>query len=142
MNVFTFSGRLGRDATLRNTRGGDPVLSFPVANEVGFGERKTTQWIECSLWGKRGERLHDYLTKGAQVVVSGELTLREFERTGGTPGASLSVRVTEVTLVGGRRDGEGRGDDRGDGGGYGGGPHRGAPGRNLDDEIPFGPEIR
>lgn len=116
MNVWTFTGRLGADAELRTTQGGEKVLGFRVANDVGFGDRKTTQWVECSLWGRRGEAIAQYMTKGKQVAVSGELTMREFEKRDGTRGAGLSVRVNEVDFMGGREGGEGGG-----GGGYGGG---------------------
>lgn len=161
MNVWTFTGRLGADAELRTTQSGEKVLGFRVANDVGFGDRKTTQWVDCSLWGRRGEALEPHMNKGTQVVISGEVTIREFEKRDGTRGAGLAVRVAEVSLVGGRQDGDGGGhreerrDDRGGygGGGYGardrepprsegayGGGSRRPPG-DLDDEIPFAPCI-
>ena len=126
MNVWTFTGRLGADAELRSTQSGEKVLSFRVANDVGFGERKTTQWVECSLWGRRGEAVAQFLTKGKQVCVSGELSLREFQKRDGSSGSGLSVRVNEVDFMGGGRDsGEGGGQGGsyggGQGGGYGGG---------------------
>ena len=64
MNVWIFTGRLGRDAELRTTQSGEKVLGFAVANDVGFGERKQTLWADCSLWGRRAEALAQYLTKG------------------------------------------------------------------------------
>lgn len=124
MNVWTFTGRLGADAELRSTQSGEKVLSFRVANDVGFGDRKTTQWVECSLWGRRGEAISQYMTKGKQVCVSGELSLREFQKRDGTAGSGLSVRVSEVDLMGGRDSGEGGGEGGyggRSGGGYGGG---------------------
>ncbi len=39
MKQITIAGRLGKDAELRRTQGGDPVLSFPVAVDDGYGER-------------------------------------------------------------------------------------------------------
>ncbi|WP_448205423.1 single-stranded DNA-binding protein [Azospirillum sp. sgz302134] len=160
MNVWTFTGRLGADPELRTTQSGEKVLGFRVANDVGFGERKTTQWVECSLWGKRGESLAPFLKKGDLIVVSGELMLREFEKRDGTRGAGLSVRVSEVALTGGQRDDQGSGHggngNRGAGGygngnrdgggnrgsgGYGNGNGRSGGGGpihdDLDDEIPF-----
>ena len=158
MNVWTFTGRLGADGELRTTQSGEKVLGFRVANDVGFGERKTTQWVDCSIWGRRAESLAPHLTKGKQVVVSGEVTLREYEKRDGTRGAGLSVRVAEIDFTGGAREGgEGGGysggggggyESRGGGGGgYGGGAGGGGGGRSgggapprhedLDDEIPF-----
>lgn len=130
MNVWTFTGRLGADAELRSTQSGEKVLSFRVANDVGFGERKTTQWVECSLWGRRGEAVAQFLTKGKQVCVSGELSLREFQKRDGSAGSGLSVRVNEVDFMGGGREsGEGGGYGGGQsGGGYGGGGQGGGYG--------------
>ncbi|SMH59900.1 single-stranded DNA-binding protein [Azospirillum agricola] len=162
MNVWTFTGRLGADGELRTTQSGEKVLGFRVANDVGFGDRKTTQWVDCSIWGRRAESLAPHLTKGKAVVISGEVTLREFEKRDGTRGAGLSVRVAEIDFTGGNREEgggggsyggggggggyESRGESRGGGGGYGGGAGSGggrsgggAPPRHedLDDEIPF-----
>jgi single-strand DNA-binding protein len=140
MNVWTFSGRLGADGELRTTQSGEKVLGFRVANDVGFGERKTTQWVDCSIWGRRAEALANFMTKGKGVVVSGEVTLREYEKRDGTRGAGMAVRVNEVDFMGGGRDGEGgggsgggggyesRGGGQGGGGGYGGGSGGGGSG--------------
>lgn len=167
MNVWTFTGRLGADGELRTTQSGEKVLGFRVANDVGFGDRKTTQWVDCSIWGRRAESLAPHLTKGKSVVVSGEVTLREYEKRDGTRGAGLSVRVAEIDFTGGAREeggggsfggggggyeSRGGGSGGGSGGGYGGGGGNygggssgggrsggGAPPRHedLDDEIPF-----
>lgn len=165
MNVWTFTGRLGADGELRTTQSGEKVLGFRVANDVGFGDRKTTQWVDCSIWGRRAESLAPHMTKGKAVVISGEVTLREFEKRDGTRGAGLSVRVAEIDFTGGNREEGGGGgsygggggggyEPRGEapraggggGGGYGGGAGSGgarsgggAPPRHedLDDEIPF-----
>lgn len=163
MNVWTFTGRLGADAELRTTQSGEKVLGFRVANDVGFGERKTTQWVDCSIWGRRAESLAPHLTKGKGVVVSGEVTLREYEKRDGTRGAQMSVRVAEIDFMGGGREegggggggggyesrGGGYGGGGGGGGGYGGGGGGGrGPGGtggggtpprhdDLDDDIPF-----
>jgi single-strand DNA-binding protein len=156
MNVWTFSGRVGADAELRTTQSGEKVLSFRVANDVGFGDRKTTQWVDCSYWGKRAESVSSYVRKGDKITVSGELKLEEFQRRDGTPGSKLAVRVNDLDLAarsesgggGGGRDyeaggggGGGRDYEAGGGGGYAGGGNRGggkpAFDQDLDDEIPF-----
>ncbi|WP_207462132.1 single-stranded DNA-binding protein [Azospirillum sp. SYSU D00513] len=106
MNIWHFSGRLGRDAELRTTQSGEKVLGFAVANDVGFGERKTTQWVDCSIWGKRAEALAPHLKRGMEVSVAGEVVLREIERRGGEKDKVLSVTVMEIDLHGGQRTGQ------------------------------------
>jgi len=101
MNVFTFSGRLGRDAEVRYTPSGTAICSFAVANDTGYGDNKRTQWIDCTLFGKRAEGgLPQRLTKGAHVVVSGEVTLNTYAKRDGSQGVSLQVRVNDVDLIG------------------------------------------
>ena len=102
MNVFTFSGNLGNDAEQRHTAGGTAVLQFSVAVTSGYGDKKQTTWVRCSLFGKRGESLAPYMNKGQQVVVSGEACLREWDAKDGTKQKSLEVNVNDVTLVGGK----------------------------------------
>lgn len=97
MNVFCFTGNLGSDCRLGNV-GGTAVCNFSVAVRAGYGEREQTLWIDCALWGKQAEsKLPDYLKKGQQVSVSGELSTREHD--GKT---YLTVRVSSVDLVGKR----------------------------------------
>lgn len=103
MNSISFDGRLAADAELRYTRDNDPVLSFRVASDIGYGERKTTNWFQCQIWGKRAEALKEYLDKGQQVTVYGQLTLREYEKDG-IKRLAPEVRVSELSLQGGRRD--------------------------------------
>lgn len=101
MNVFTFSGNLGGDAEVKYMPSGDAVANFSVAVKSGYGDKEKTNWVRCALFGKRAEGgLIQYLKKGTQVVVSGELSLEEWEGQNGK-GAALSVRVNDVTLAGG-----------------------------------------
>ena len=105
MNNCTFAGRLGRDAETRHTSGGNSVTSFALAVDeyAGKGERRTL-WIDCAMWGERGDKLAGYLTKGTAVAVSGQAGIRTYESNGETR-ASLTLRVQDVTLLGNKQDG-------------------------------------
>lgn len=133
MNTFSAIGRIGRDATLRNA-GAKKVLSFSVAVDTGWGDRKTTTWLDCSLWGERGEKLAEYIVKGDRIGVTGEMGSREHE---GKTYVTLDVR--DVTLLGSKGE-------AGSGGTRGGAPQRERPTRVTDpqpasdfadDDIPF-----
>ena len=76
MNNWSFTGNLGRDAELRTTTSGHSVLSFTVAVKSGYGDKATTTWANCQLWGKQAENMGQYLVKGKQVGITGEVTLR------------------------------------------------------------------
>jgi single-strand DNA-binding protein len=74
-NVFSFTGTIGRDAEVRYAPSGMAILNITVANNIGFGDKQQTLWIRVALFGKRAEgSLKDYLKKGQQVFVSGELS--------------------------------------------------------------------
>ncbi len=105
MNVLNFTGGLGSDAETRFTPSGDAITSFSVALTSGYGEKKITTWLNCSLFGKRGESLAQYLKKGAQVAISGEFTARPYTTKEGIEKLSLDVRVNDLTLIGGKSDG-------------------------------------
>jgi single-strand DNA-binding protein len=100
MQTITIAGKLGRDAELRHTQGGDSVCSFSVAVDQREGRDKSTNWFRVSIWGKRGESLAPYLLKGAAVTVAGSFSVSEYE--GKT---QLNVRANEIALQGGRGDG-------------------------------------
>lgn len=98
MNKISATGRIAADAEIRYTSNSDAICSFRLASDVGYGERKTTNWFNCQIWGKRGESLVEHLTKGLPVTVLGTLTLREWENRDGVKQLSPDIRVDEITL--------------------------------------------
>ena len=104
MNVITIAGGLGRDAELKYLNNGDPICNFSVADSQG--RDKGTIWWNCTLFGKRGEALSQYLTKGQSVTVVGTITEREWQDKEGAKRKSMDVRVSEIALQGGRKDAE------------------------------------
>lgn len=96
MKVITIAGTVGKDAELRRTQDGDPVASFSLAVDDGYGENKSTMWFDCSVFGKRGQSLQPHITKGAKLTVIGELGKREHNGT-----TYLTVRASDVALQGG-----------------------------------------
>ena len=100
-NVFSFTGTVGRDAEVRYAPSGLAVLNVTVANNVGFGDKQQTLWIRVALFGKRAEgQLQNYLKKGQQVFVSGELTQSEYRANDGTTKTSLELNANIIDLVG------------------------------------------
>lgn len=101
MLVATASGNLGKDAVTRNA-GQGTVTSFSVATTRMENKAKVTTWVDCSIWGKRGESLAPYLVKGATVSCNGELSTHEHN--GKT---YLKMRVDQIALLGGKRENAG-----------------------------------
>ena len=106
-NVFSFTGTVGRDAEVRYLPSGQAVLNVTVANNIGFGDKQQTLWVRCALWGKRAEGpLKDYLKKGQQVFVSGELSQNEYRAQDGSNKTSLELNCNIIDLVGNKRSSE------------------------------------
>lgn len=101
-------GNLGKDCIV-NTVNGKNVINFTVAHTEKYRDsqgnnQERTTWVDCAYWTDR-TGISPYLTKGKQVYVEGNPEVRTFTRNDGTAGASLSLRVREVQLLGGRGDG-------------------------------------
>lgn len=94
MSNFKELVRIGKDAVTRYTQGGKSVTSFSAAFDNGWGDRKQTVWLDCSIWGERGEKLAQYLTKGSLVLVEGDIGTREHD---GKTYLTLDVREVKLT---------------------------------------------
>jgi single-strand DNA-binding protein len=103
-------GNLGKDCVVNQVNGKN-VINFTVAHtekyrdSQGNNQEKTT-WVDCAYWTDR-TAIAPYLQKGTQVFVEGAPEVRSFTRNDGTNGATLTMRVREVQLLG--RKGENSG---------------------------------
>ena len=105
MNVLSAVGNLPRDAELRFLPDSTPVLSFSLALNSGYGEKAQTDWLDCSLFGKRGESLAPILLKGTKIGVTGELSTGKYpDKKSGVEKTTLRLRVQSVTLTGNKSD--------------------------------------
>ena len=123
MKTISIAGRAGKNAEVR-THGDTPVANFSVAADDGWGDNKSTMWFDCSMWGTRGEKVAQYITKGTPLSLSGELGIRLYD--GKT---YLTVRVAELTLQGSRDSPQSS-------------PPPAQGGFDDDSDIPFAPELR
>lgn len=103
-------GHLGKDCVVNNVNGKN-VINFSVAHAEKFKDSQGIQkdktiWVECAYWTER-TGISPYLKKGTQVYAEGTPDLRNYTTKEGTPGTSLSLRVSSVQLLGGRSDGQG-----------------------------------
>lgn len=104
-------GNLGNDPEMRYTPSGVAVASFSLAvnrswtGQDGQRQDKTT-WFRVSVWNKQAETVTQYLSKGRQVMVIGEVEeARVFNDRDGNPRASLEVKAQSVRFLGQRGDG-------------------------------------
>lgn len=103
-------GNLGKDCVV-NTVNGKNVINFTLAHTEKYKDsqgnlQEKTTWVDCAYWTDR-TAIAQYLTKGKQIYAEGQPEARSFQRNDGTPGSSLSLRVREIQLLGGRGDSAG-----------------------------------
>jgi len=98
-------GNLGRDPEMRYTQDGTPVTSFSVAVSRKWtsasGEvKEKTKWYRCSAWKKQAEIAAQYLTKGQQVLVTGDVDVSAYTDKEGNAKASLELKVFSFSFLG------------------------------------------
>jgi len=111
-------GRLGREPEMRYIESGKAVTSFSVATDRSWTDangqkQERTVWFRVSAWGKLGEICNQYLAKGRQVMVEGELTEpRPYQAKDGEWRASLDLTAREVKFLGGKSDNASQGESQ------------------------------
>ena len=98
INKVILMGRLTRDPELRHTGSGTPVASFTVAVDDGYGDNKTTSFINCVAWSKQAEFVSNYFTKGRMIIVIGRIQTRTWEGQDGKKNYVTEVVASEVSF--------------------------------------------
>jgi single-strand DNA-binding protein len=102
LNTISVTGRCTRDAEVRDTKNGDRVCNVAIAVN-GFKKDEPPVYFDLVIWGKKSG-VAPYLKKGTPVGVTGRFSLRQFEKRDGTRGTAPEITVTEIALVGGKRE--------------------------------------
>lgn len=101
MNTVHLLGRLGKDVETRTFENGTVKANLSIATSEKYtnkqGEKvEETQWHNVEAFGKQAEILAQYLKKGDQVQITGQLRYREYEGKWYT-----SIRCNSFSFVGG-----------------------------------------
>jgi len=119
VNKVILLGHLGADPEVRYTQGGTAVANLRIAtnesyNDKNSGERiEKTEWHRVVAWGKLAEIVGQYLTKGRQVYVEGQLQTRQWQDKEGNTRYSTEVRASDLVMLGGDRRTTGGGAESG-----------------------------
>ena len=100
----TLIGHLGKSPETKTLPGGDTVTSFALATNRRRKDGDLSTWWNCSMWGKRGETIRQYLSKGDPILVVGEAYQRPYTTKDGREGVALEVEVRDWSFVGGKGD--------------------------------------
>lgn len=100
---ITVVGNLTADPELRFTPSGHAVANFTVASTARFLDKQSQEWkdgdtvfLRCSVWRQYAENVAESLTKGARVIVTGRLKVRQYETREGVKGTSVECDVDDV----------------------------------------------
>ncbi|AEC01927.1 single-stranded DNA-binding protein [Parasphaerochaeta coccoides] len=103
LNVVALVGRLTRESELRYANSGSAVCRFSIAvnrrKKTGETWEDEASYFDCVLFGKSAENLHQYLDKGRQVSIVGELRQNRWEQEGQSR-SKVEVFVTNLQLLG------------------------------------------
>lgn len=114
-------GNLGKDAIVNNVNGKN-VINFTVAHTERFkdaqgNQKDKTTWVDCAYWTDR-TAVAPYLKKGTQVFVEGQPDVRTYTTQDGRNGASLTLRIMSVQLLGSKSNEGGGSSAEGGGNNY------------------------
>jgi len=168
VNKVILIGNCGRDAEMRYMPSGQPVANVSLATttrrkDKASGEMvEDTQWHRITFYERLAEVAGEYVKKGRSIYVEGRLKYGKYTDNQGVERNTVDIIATDLTLLGGNREGGEGGGYQGGGGGYqkpapranpapqaasnpaptgnygGGNAGSGAAaGNDFDDDIPF-----
>ena len=122
INRVVLVGRLTRDPELRKTNSGASVVSFTVACDRRFKTQgqPDADFISCVAWNKVADLMAQYLHKGDQVTVNGDLSMRTYVDRDGQNRTALQISANHVEFPSRRNS-----------------VQAAEPTKNADDELPI-----
>jgi single-strand DNA-binding protein len=132
-NKVYLMGNLTRDPEMRVTPKGTAICQFGLAISRSWKDesgqtREETAFVDIEAWGKQGEVISKYCTKGRPLFVEGRLKFDQWEdKTSGQKRSKLKVVLENFQFIGSRGDGAG---------GPGGGPAAGGSASSGPSEEP------
>jgi single-strand DNA-binding protein len=104
INKAILLGRMTKDIEIRHTNSGTMVGTFTLAVENGYGENKTTDFINCVAWEKTAEFIQKWFGKGRMIAFVGRIATRSWDGEDGRKKYATEVVVKEVSFVGDKRE--------------------------------------
>ena len=154
INKVILVGNLGADPETRYMPSGGAVTNLRLATSESWEDNQSgemqerTEWHRVVLFNRLGEVAAEYLRKGSQVYIEGQIRTRKWQGNDGQDRYTTEIVASEMQMLGGRGGGGG-GQGGGNYGGGGGGNRGGGgygndsygpmnePQIDPDDDIPF-----
>ncbi len=106
-HISLVGGNLVRDAEMKYTGSGTPVLNFDIALNRSWRNRESGEiqeevsYFKINYWGKPAESVQKFLTKGKKVALEGRLQQRRWEGPDGKTNSIVEIVASSVILMGG-----------------------------------------
>ena len=112
VNKVILVGNLGNDPEVKYTQGGMAITKVSLATtsvrkDKDGNQQEQTQWHRVTFFGKLGEIAGEYLKKGSQVYVEGEIRYDKYTGQDGVEKYSTDIVANEMQMLGGRSEGGG-----------------------------------
>ena len=110
INRVVLTGNLTKDPELRSTAGGMAVCKLRIASNTRRKDGQSGEWIEkpnffdVTVFGRQGENVAQYLSKGRGIAVDGRLEWREWETPQGEKRQAIDIIADSVQFLGSRED--------------------------------------
>ncbi len=110
INKVILVGNLGNDPDVKYTQSGMAVTRISLATTSVRKDRdgnnqERTEWHRVVFFGKLGEIAGEYLRKGSQVYVEGEIRYDKFTGQDGVEKYTTDIVANEMQMLGGRGEG-------------------------------------
>ena len=139
VNKVIVVGNLGQDPETRYMPSGSAVTNLRVATNESWKDKQTgeqkdrTEWHSVAMFGRLAEIAAEYLRKGSQVYIEGNLRTRKWQDKDGNDRYTTEIIADEMQMLGGRSGGGAAA--------MSDSPPASAPpkpsGDDFDDDIPF-----
>lgn len=104
LNSVNLQGRFTATPELRHTPNGISVTSFTLANDIGYGEKKKTAFIDCVAWRGTAELICKRFQKGNMVIVQGSIQTRTYTDKDGNKRKAFEVVADHVHFAESKKD--------------------------------------
>ena len=103
MNQVTLIGRVGKDPDVKYSQSGTAVCNFSLATSKKIKGEDQTQWHRCVAFGKTAEIISEYVSKGDQFAVSGEINYGSYDKDGTTV-YTTDIIVFQFDFISGKKE--------------------------------------
>ena len=116
-NKTILMGNLTRDPEIKSLPSGQTVTNFGLAvserwtDKTSGEKREEVCFVDVAAWGRRGEVVLEYFSKGKPILVEGKLKFRQWEADDGTKRSKHSVTLDRFSFVGSKNDSNGASSD-------------------------------